>query len=452
MKNKLILLGLLIISGLIMQSSALTTSNITPILVIGGTQGSSNGQFDEPDSVYVDDLGTIYAGDTVNLRVQIFSDDGTYKGELTGFTTGVVGNEVQGISEISTGEIVVVEKAGNVFFFDKETGDLNQKVPLNITSDVDTQGLAVDHQTDLIYISNQPENKIYIMDKDRNIVGNFSTGQFTTPENIVIDHSRGRIYVSTEGLSSITYFDLNNYTKLGEFGKDVVTFNFEGLALDPLGNIIAVDEGPDGPINGKPSRFIVFDPNNFTALLAVGDDISGSNEGQFISPDGIAYDFYNNRVVIADQGNYRLQVFDYLKIAKSFGLYQDTKAPEVSDLADQTVNINDPVTLSWTMTEDQPFGGNYTLSMDNNVLSSGKFNENYKLDYTVDTSKEGTYTFTLTVYDAFGNKAEDTVTITVQPVIELTSSTTSTTKATPVPILPIFSAFVIGYAIKKYIK
>jgi DNA-binding beta-propeller fold protein YncE len=54
-------------------------------------------------------------------------------------------------------------------------------------------------------------------------------------------------------------------------------------------------------------RIQVFDSNgNF--LLAFGS--YGSGDGQFDSPEGVAYDNNNNRIIVADTWNNRIQVFD----------------------------------------------------------------------------------------------------------------------------------------------
>lgn len=302
---------LLLLMTSVSTSAIATDTTLSPILVIG-SKGTASGQFDEPDSVFVSNNGTIFAGDTSNLRVQVFASDGTYKTEYSGVFTTSSANEVQGLAQLSNSTLVVVEKAGNLFFFNTTTGALINKVDLSTLvadSQIDTQGLAVDTRTDTIYISNQPVNHILmIAGSNGSLIGDFYTSDFSTPENIAVDLSRDRIYISLEGIRKIGYYNLDG-TFIGAFGKDDVTYNYEGLAVDKDGLLWAVDEGPDEKTEAKPSRIVLFSPENFTALYSFGGTSPGSAEGQFYSPDGIAYDTANDRLIIADQGNYRLQLF-----------------------------------------------------------------------------------------------------------------------------------------------
>ncbi len=332
MKKQLLALSVFVLLIISMSPiHALGTDLVSPSLVIGGTQGSADGEFNEPDSVYIDGDGIIYAGDTENLRVQVFSSDGTFKFAITaGFTslTSSSGNEVQGIGELSNGTLVVVEKAGNIFLFNKTNGDLLDTINLVniITSDapVDTQGLAVDMNTDIIYFSNQPEHQIYGIYANGTTAVSFTTGLYSTPENIAL--SADYIYVSLEGHRKIAYYNYDG-TLVGDFGRDDVNENYEGLAIDSDGFIWAVDEGPDSLTAKTPSRIIMFSPENHTALYAFGGETPGSIEGNFFSPDGIAYDSVNNRLFVADQGNYRVQVFDITTILAQKAVYVE---PETS--------------------------------------------------------------------------------------------------------------------------
>ena len=329
-KQLLAILIFTLLLSFIPGSNAIGTDFVAPDLIIGGTQGSGNSEFDEPDSVYVDADGVIYAGDTENFRVQVFDENGTYLKEFTGFSSEVSGNEVQGIGELSDGTIVVVEKAGNLFFFNKNT-TLIKTVDLTTvttTDQVDTQGLAVNTANDQIYISNQPDEMIIILDADGVFVDEFSTGQFSTPENIAIDPTLERVYISLEQKRTIDYYTLNG-THLGTFGNDIADSNYEGLAIDSEGYLWAVDEGPES--GTVPSRIILFSPENFSALYAFGGS-PGSADGHFMSPDGLAYDSHNNRLAIGDQGNYRVQLFDLDTVFAQAAVYEPpTSTPSTTD-------------------------------------------------------------------------------------------------------------------------
>ena len=373
------------------QTTTFYTYPLNPILVIGGTKGSGQGQFNEPDSVYVDQSGTIFAGDTSNLRVQVFDKDGNFLREFTGFTSTSdhVGNEVQGIGELSDGTIVVIEKAANLYFFDK-TGSTPKKVvalpdPGTDEQPRDTQGLVVDTRNDTIFITDQPNNKVLVFDGNGQYLREFSTGLFSTPENMVIDPTQDIIYVSLEGKREIGVFSLNG-TLLTTFGKDYATGNYEGLALDPSGNIIAVDEGPD-ELQREYSRIIIFNKTDYSPIAAFGS-YAGNSEGRFLSPDGVAYDYANNRVIVADQGNYRLQVFDYNNPVEVYST-GDTVI-YTGDLASAKIGFY----LAGAL-----FGGTYTLQMNGTTIDQGTFKYGQFIKLDISSLGVGTYVYSMNATD-----------------------------------------------------
>jgi len=433
-------------TGLI-TPDAVTTSSATPVLVIGGEQGSNPSQFDEPDSIYISPIdGRIYAGDTTNLRVQVFEPDGTYITSFTGFTPleDASGNEAQGIGELSDGSIVVIEKAGNLTFFDRDTGDIKHITDLSdivSESQIDTQGLAVDSRNDYIYVTNQPENLVYVIAPNGTLVDKWSVGDFTTPENMVVDTINDRIFVSAEAKGEIYYFTMNG-TFLGNFGKDESSFNFEGLALDPLGNIIAMDEGGETDGAAYTSRFIIYNGSDLTPLYSVGDDKAGTAPGQFISPDGVAYDFLNNRVFVADQGNFRIQAFDYIDILKTSGIYSDDVAPTVSDFANFNPTVGKLSKIRWDITENSKFTGTYVITLNGSQVDSGHFVNGDTIEYQKVFNASSNVKITVT--DAFGNSASDSVLVTIESSATTTTSTSSSDTAPfPIFIVPIAITIVV---------
>ena len=328
--------SLLMILFLSLSSSTVSSvdinEDILPILIIGGDEGSGQSEFNEPDSIFVSSNNLYYAGDTNNLRVQIFDSNGNYINELTGFDSVSGGNEVQGIGELNNGTIVVVEKSGGLYYFNPDTYSLLSKVDLKqlaSLSTVDTQGLTIDQVNDNIFITNQPEHLVIIVSSNGTLIDTWSTGANTTPENMVIDHKKELIYISTEGKGSIQAYTLNGTFKFS-FGSEESYQAFEGLAIDPFGNILAVDEGPDS--GRQDSRIIIYDNINYSAIYSWGGQL-GDDDGRFISPDGLAYDYVNNRVLIADQGNFRIQIFDYVSIVENLDFVQSSLKLSILNLS-----------------------------------------------------------------------------------------------------------------------
>ncbi len=81
-----------------------------------GKKGTGNGEFGNVHSIAVDAQGNVYAGDTVNKRIQVFDNSGTYKSTITG-----VGNA----------EAMCMTKGSNQVLFVSNT---------NPTTDIDRDG------------------------------------------------------------------------------------------------------------------------------------------------------------------------------------------------------------------------------------------------------------------------------------------------------------------------
>jgi eukaryotic-like serine/threonine-protein kinase len=105
-------------------------------------------------------------------------------------------------------------------------------------------------------------------------------------------------YIPSNAASDEYVFDF----KFGNYGSGDGEFNYpSGVAYDPNNNrIIVADSGN--------YRIQVFDSNG-KFLFKFGSN--GNGDGEFNYPSGVAYDPNNNRIIVADSGNNdRIQVFD----------------------------------------------------------------------------------------------------------------------------------------------
>ena len=77
-----------------------------------------------------------------------------------------------------------------------------------------------------------------------------------------------------------------------------------GVAFDPVHNwILIADTGND--------RVQIFNAVSLTLVATLGQSgVAGSDNGHFAAPAGVAVDPMNNRILVADTGNDRVQVFD----------------------------------------------------------------------------------------------------------------------------------------------
>jgi len=100
---------------------------------------------------------------------------------------------------------------------------------------------------------------------------------------------------------------------------------------------------------------------------------TGSAAGQLTSADGLAYDSYRHRLAVADQLNYRIQVFDWYEALVETGLYNstiDTTAPTLSQQIDIVLEEGGSDTLSWTIS-DTGLSWDYVIELDDEAVQSG---------------------------------------------------------------------------------
>jgi len=143
------------------------------------------------------------------------------------------------------------------------------------------------------------------------------------PIDIHVAQTSGDVYVVGFLDSSSTDFPVTSAIFLSEFGSSGVSeskfSNAQGVAVDDTsGNIIVADSGQN--------RVQIFDSSgNFVSMFGFGVNgggavfenctsscsvgVSGAGTGQFNFPTGVAVDG-SSRIIVADNGNDRIQVFD----------------------------------------------------------------------------------------------------------------------------------------------
>jgi len=344
-RRKIVVLIYLIVSLLTNLALAKDLGVIKPYLILGGTQGSMIEQFNEPDAVAFTRDGRLLAGDTQNGRFKIYSIS---ERSLAIVTIGEPGrgdcqfdnslvtvlpngrkiyNEVQGIVCNSKNEILVVDQGNRrIQVFDTNGRCLKERTinlaailvkpdSANGTTYTSIQGITVDDR-DNIYLTDTGTRRVYKFQKNgrQDIRFKFQMKDengyiLNDPESLVIFGKN--LFVADEGHRIIKVYEKNSGRFTGQtighsdlFGRDV-----EGLAIyqDKL-----------FALNEEMGQVVIFDltKDDIPVIGFFGE--KGLTPGRFLSPDGLAVSRDGRYLAIADQGNYRIQVFEVSEILAKF--------------------------------------------------------------------------------------------------------------------------------------
>ncbi|TDI95358.1 MAG: hypothetical protein E2O76_13510 [Caldithrix sp.] len=340
-RRKIIVLIVLVIFLLTNLALAKDLGVIKPYLILGGTQGSMIEQFNEPDAVAFTRDGRLLAGDTQNGRFKIYSiserslsivtigEPGTGDCQFDNSLAAVlpsgrrIYNEVQGIVCNSKDEILVVDQGNRrIQIFDAKGTCLTERT-INLasilvkpdsdngTSYTSIQGITVD-ELDNIYVTDTGTRRVYkfLKNGSQDMTFKFQVKEknnyiLLDPESMVIHNNK--LLIADEGNQIIKVYEKNTGRFTGQtighpdlFGRDV-----EGLAIyqDKL-----------FALNEESGQVIIFDlTKDDTPVIGFFGE-KGLTPGRFLSPDGLAVSRDGRYLAIADQGNFRIQVFELQNI------------------------------------------------------------------------------------------------------------------------------------------
>ncbi len=288
---------------------------IKPVVIFGQKAKTFDGatyQFTAPKPLAVDAEGNIYtAGKAFDLSK--FTADGKYvsivgvKGKEQGqwnYPKGIAAgkNGLLYLADSYNVKILVYDKAGKLV---REFGE---------------KGDAANQLSDIGPCSVDAEGNFYVADEGA-IPGikKFSPdGKFVSvfvpvaeegkPGTKVlswsaVDDELGRFYSGDDGDGDVDVFDLKTGKYLFSFGGHGMevgqfTEDLSGIAVGPYNLVFVVDES-DGTIQ-------VFTPEG---KFVTQWGAAGIYDGEMAAVEGMGYDPSNNRIVVADEGNFRVQSF-----------------------------------------------------------------------------------------------------------------------------------------------
>jgi len=289
-----------------------------------GSFGTDEGEFKSPSGLALDagsDL--LYVADTENDRIQIIDVDGSCSG-----------------SDELANDVCFVDEFG-----DSGDGEGEFDSPT---------ALVLDTGTDLLYIVDSGNNRIQIIDVNGNCSGNtklgdngnddvcfvdeFGTvgngdGEFNLPSGLALDTDSDMLYVADTNNNRIQIIDVNGNCDSGDndYLADDICFVDEfggrgngegefdepsGLALDTDSDMLYVADTDNNQIqiidvNGNCSGNIKLGDNGNDDVCFVDEfGGSGSDDGDFNSPADLAIDASNDMLYVLDTKNDRIQIID----------------------------------------------------------------------------------------------------------------------------------------------
>jgi len=291
MQKYSIFTGIMVILGIVSLSYAYAEIQFDS--EFGGT-GTGTEELNNPTDVVLSaDGSTVYVADSKNDRINAFEDDGDHDFEFGSFCSvfsisdcnvNADGANADGDGQFDTTFGISLDKNGDVFVVDSENyriqkfdnnGFFELKFGSTDSADddylPDPRGITILDSTNEVFVSSVATDTISVFDSSGNFAfdfDSFGTDTFANPTYLLIDNTDGMLYVSDSGNDQIVIFRLVDGTTCPsgtEKIEDGVCF------VEKFGT-------------------------------------TGSDDGEFDSPGGIAIDTTTDLLYVADTDNDRIQV------------------------------------------------------------------------------------------------------------------------------------------------
>lgn len=294
-------------SELSSEVSAMPQTGIAGVYVSKfGAYGSDDGQLIGPRGITVDSSGNIYVVDRDNCRVQKFSASGDY---LMQFGSNGTGNGKfnfpYGIAVDSSGNIYVSDFSNYTVQKFNSSGEYVSQLYNNEGKSLYyPAGVAID-KDGYIYVVESPYNagRVFKYKSDGTYMATIGSEDFATADSVAIDGS-GNLYVTDMTKHCVRKYDSSGsfVKEWGKSGNESGSGNGEfsspmGIAVDTSGNVYVADYDN--------SRVQKFDSSG-GYISQWGS--SGTGNGEFNFPYSVAVDS-SGYLYVTDCDNNRVQKF-----------------------------------------------------------------------------------------------------------------------------------------------
>ncbi len=393
-----------------------------------GELGTGDEELDNPTDVIVKSNGkNIYVVDNNNNRINVFDDDGDHDFEYGTFcnTASIedCNDNADGADEDGDGQFnnpisIALDVFGKFFVTDTnneriqvfdDDGEFQFKLGSSNSGDDEylgeAKGIVIHEFSREIYVSDIERDSISVFNSAGSFLFKFDefngNDDFKNPTNMIIDNSNDILYVTDTGNDRIVIFELVTGTTCPSGTEKVVdgvcfveefgsTGSDEGEFDDPTG--LAFDEDND-------LLFVADTDNDRIQVFEIVDGITcpsgteeivdgvcfveefgsaGTGNGEFDSPMGIAIDQTNDLLFVADTDNDRIQAFD-LDSGPAILLPNSPKNPDASPISPSSV------ILSW----DEPELDEEVPEISGYKIEYRKGSESYQV-ITEDTKRKVT--------------------------------------------------------------
>jgi DNA-binding beta-propeller fold protein YncE len=192
--------------------------------------------------------------------------------------------------------------------------------PAPATPESEPQALAYDTNANRLLIAEGPNHIVQILSGasfapvatiGEAAVPGGDAGHLNTPSGVAFDPAHNRILVADTGNQRVEIFDAASLSLIATLGQSDVAGSDgghfsapAGVVVDPATNrILVADTGND--------RVQIFNAASFALVATLGQTGTvGTDNWHFSAPQSVAIDPVSGRILVADTGNARIQLFD----------------------------------------------------------------------------------------------------------------------------------------------